>query len=463
MKVNYNMSAMVTNNQLMRTENGLTKVMERLSSGLKLNHAKDDPAGMAISNKMKLQIDGLDQASRNASDGTSVLQTADGALDGVTNLLQRMRELSVQAATDTNSLAERRAIQDEIDSLVEEVDRISQDTEFNTKALLNGTLDVRVYAKNVSRVTTSTYVEPGMYDITVEEAATKGNITADAGTFTDMAAEIGTAGWIKINNHKISVEATDTYEQVYEKLREGAEIGEAEADITEDGELSITAYEYGTAAKVKLEMSSPEFATALGFDETEPPEVEGTDAQITLENGFEATTTVSADGNRIAITDKNGFEIQFMVNEGFPEAGEDGSVQFEVTEIGSMYLQIGANEHQTMEVRIPRLDSETLYLDKIDVTTVNGANKALDEFDRALSRVLSVRSSIGACENRLDYAVGSLDETSENVTAALSRIQDADMAEEMTNFTQYNVLEQAAISVLTQANELPQQTLQLLQ
>ena len=158
MKVNYNMSAVVTNKQLLTTEGKLTGAMEKLSSGLKINRAKDDAAGMAISNKMKLQIDGLDQASRNASDGDSVLQTADGALDEVTNILQRMRELSVQAATDTNSLGEREAIQEEINSLRDEVDRVSRDTEFNTKALLDGTLDTRVYAKNVSRISTSVYV-----------------------------------------------------------------------------------------------------------------------------------------------------------------------------------------------------------------------------------------------------------------------------------------------------------------
>lgn len=184
---------------------------------------------------------------------------------------------------------------------------------------------------------------------------------------------------------------------------------------------------------------------------------------MTLGNGFSASATVSADGNRVVITDKSGFEFSFCVDDGFPAAGGNGDIEFEVTEIGTMTLQIGANQYQTMDVRIPKIDSEVLYLDQIDVTTVNGGDNAIEELDKALDKLLSVRSTIGAYQNRLDYAINSLDQTSENMTAALSRIEDTDMAEEMSNYTQQNVLEQAAISVLSQANDLPQQTLQLLQ
>ena len=146
MKINNNISAVITNKQLLGTENNLSSSMEKLSSGLKLNHASDNPSGMAISNKMKAQIRGLDQASQNASDGTSVIQIVDGALGEVTDMLQRMRELAVQAANGTNSQKEKEACQLEIASLRDEVDRISETTEFNTKSLLDGSLDARVYA-----------------------------------------------------------------------------------------------------------------------------------------------------------------------------------------------------------------------------------------------------------------------------------------------------------------------------
>ncbi len=464
MKVNYNMSAVITNSQLLRTEGNLTVAMEKLSSGIRINHAKDDAAGMAISNKMRLQIDGLDQASQNASNGTSVLQTADGALNEVTSIIQRMRELAVQAANDTNVESDRKAIQSEIASLREEVNRVSKDTEFNTKPLLNGTLDNRVYAKNISRMDVSIYVDPGMYEVDVTTAAEKANLTADSAQFADMTGYVGASGRMKINGYVIDIEESDTMEEVYQKLREGAEFGEAEADILDDGTLSLTSAFYGEKGVVKVEFENTQLASALGFASTEPNIVFGEDAQIVLGDGFSDTATTSVDGNKVVITDKSGFEIAFMVDENYPAAGATNTtVQIEVTEIGSMTLQIGANEDQTMEVRIPEISAETLYLDEVDVTTVNGASRAIDRMDTALDKLMGVRSSLGAFENRLDYAVQALDETNENMTAALSRIEDVDMAEEMSNYTQQNVLEQAAISVLSQANDLPQQTLQLLQ
>ena len=152
MKINHNMSAVITNHQLLNNENSLSVSMEKLSSGLRINHAKDDAAGMAISTKMRAQIQGLNQASRNASDGNSILQTADGALNEVTSMIQRMRELAVQAANETNTDDDKESIQDEIESLKKEIDRVSTDTEFNTKTLFNGSLDTRVYGDHVSRI-----------------------------------------------------------------------------------------------------------------------------------------------------------------------------------------------------------------------------------------------------------------------------------------------------------------------
>lgn len=158
MKVNHNMSAVITNKQLLRTENKVTEAMERLSSGLKINHSKDNPAGMAISNKLNLQIEGLDQASQNASDGISVLQTTDGALNEVTSLIQRMRELSVQAASDSNTPDDKKAIQQEVEELKKEINRVSKDTEFNTKSLLDGSIQRRVYGTNATRMAVSSKV-----------------------------------------------------------------------------------------------------------------------------------------------------------------------------------------------------------------------------------------------------------------------------------------------------------------
>ncbi|MGN0342214.1 MAG: flagellin [Roseburia sp.] len=459
MKVNHNMSAVVTNKQLLRTEDSLSAAMERLSSGLSINHSKDNPAGMAISNKMTLQIDGLDQASQNASDGTSVLQTADGALNEITSLVQRMRELAVQAANGTNTQEDLKAIQLEIESLSEEIDRISRDTEFNSKALLDGTVQRRVYTQDVSRVAVSDDVTAGTYKVSIDSAANQAVLEADNAAFSNMSANVGASGTISINGSSVDISATDTYEEAYEKIRQAGETGETDVNMT-GGKLTFTSTAYGSSGAVDVDISDAALAGALGFSLTDPATAYGVDATVTLTSGFSNTATVSLDGNKVTVTDKNGFEMSFLADSGLA----DGTViTLDVTDIGSMNVQMGSNENQIVTIDIPAITTETLYLDEVDVTTINGASRAITQLDEALSRVSSVRSAIGAYQNRLDYAVASLDETSENMTAALSRIEDVDMALEMTEYTKQNVLEQAAISVLTQANDLPQQVLQLLQ
>lgn len=485
MKINQNMMAVISNKQLLRTENNLAGSMERLASGLKINHAKDNPAGIAISNKMQAQIDALDRASRNASDGVSVLQIADGALNEVTSILQRMRELSVQAASDTNCQDDKEAIQKEIESLKEEVDRISTDTEYNQKSLLDGTLDTRVYAKNVTRLSVSDTVKPGDYKAQVVAAATKTTTTSGeaptplggtATNYRDETTEIGVSGSVSINGCEVSIDATDTYEQVYEKIRDAAELGEATVELTDnDNKMTFVSSRYGAGTPMEVLIESKDdraaFAKALGFDITDTSigtetddgfllnTTPGEDVKVTLGDGFSSTATVATSGNRVTVTDYNGFSIGFLVDENY----QAGDVTVEVSDIGTMTLQVGANERQHTDVRIQEVSTESLYIDEVNVTTVTGASRAIGSLDDAIAQVSSIRSKIGAYENRLDYSVSSLDETGENITAALSRIQDLDMADEMTNYTKYNVLDQAAISVLTQANDIPQQVLQLLQ
>ena len=489
MRINNNMSAVITNKQLLRTENNLTKSMERLSSGLKINHAKDNPAGMAISNKMQAQIDALDRASSNASDGTSVLQIADGALNETSAILQRMRELSVQAANGTNSLEDKQAIQDEIEALKDEVNRISKDTEYNSKSLLDGSLDTRVYTDNanVSRVN----VNPGKYEINIKTAATKATDTAtDVGINSTGTGAIGASGTISINGSSVDIDANDTMAEVYEKIRAAAEVGEAEMK-TDDGTFTgLQASRYGSSAALVITFSGKEgvsttkdFATALGYTTDLTTDAKtgtmtydaakagnsGTDAEVELSVGkviagtkdtsiFTSTATVATDGNRVTITDRDGFSMSFLAKE-----GKTGKTVFDVTDIGNMTLHIGANEHQNMDVRIQEISCETLYIDDLDVTTVTGSDRAISALDDAIAMVSDARSKIGAYENRLEYATSSLDTFEENMTDAMSRLTDVDMAEEMTNYTQYNVLQQAGVSVLSQANDLPQNVLSLLQ
>ena len=275
MKINQNMMAVITNKQLLRTENNLSGAMERLSTGLKINHAKDNPAGIAISNKMQAQIDALDRASQNASDGTSVIQIADGALNEVSDILQRMRELSVQAASDTSTPDDKKAVQDEIEALKEEINRISSDTEYNQKPLLDGTLDTRIYTQHVSRVNISDSVEAGTYKFKIDTAATQTaseSGTAPAGAangYLDNTTPVGVSGSITINGSTADILATDTYEEAYEKIRNAAEMGEANAELTTNKKgLSFSTVKYGAGAALDISFSSKEnltgFVNALG-------------------------------------------------------------------------------------------------------------------------------------------------------------------------------------------------------
>lgn len=509
MKVNHNLSAMIANSRLLRNENAYSDAVERLSSGLKLNHAKDDAAGVAISTKMHAQIKGLDQASRNASDGISVVDTADGAMQEVHAMLQRMRELSVQAANSgVYAYEDQQAIQQEITSLTAEIGRISTDTEFNTKKLLDGSLDQRVYTniRGVDRIEISDSVQADQYWVKVLQDARQAVLTGKA---VDATGDPIPAGTVSINGIEVEIEEGQDMESVFQALRDAAERGEVnlfcvdDPPTVDDGALENAGYvpsdfapgkslvfvsdEYGSAAEMKIVCDPPELAEFLGIESEVT--ARGMDAEVELGEGFSSQASYTCDGNRVTITDRNGFSLSFEVEPGIagtefvdqtfesakatdgvdasiatPPAGQvDNTIIFDVTDIGMMTLQVGANEDQVMQVRIPSVSPELLHIDKVDVTTVNGADRAIGLYDKAIAKISESRSRLGAYQNRLDHTVASLDATEENMTAALSRIEDADMAEEMTTYTQYSVLSQAATAVLAQANDIPQQALQLLQ
>ena len=489
MKINVNMSAVITNKQLMRTERNLQASIERLSSGYKINRAGDNPAGIAISNKMRAQIDALDKAQANATDAVSVMQIADGALSEVTSILQRIRELSVQAANGTNTYEDRQSIQMEINTLVDEVNRVSTDTEYNTKNLLDGSSNVRSYTepKAATRLDVSDGVMTGTYALNVEKAALQATTSLTLpSSFTD--------GTLNINGVEMKVTSDMTQEQFLEEMRTVVEEADctAEWDITA-GTFSLTANRYGTRGEVKvsatgalanqLGVTAPDTtsetpATISYNKETQMYErlVTGKDAVASIptnyeDAGFTSTATVTTDGNRVTVSDFNGFSIDFLLDSDYEiQAGADaataaseGNFSIEVTDIGAMTIQIGGNQYQTMKVRIPEISAETLYLDTVDVTVQNGAKFALETLDQALEKVTATRSDIGAFQNRLEYAQGSLSETHEDITAAYSALVDTDMAQEMAEYTQQNILDQAAISVLSQANDLPEKVLSMLQ
>ena len=480
MKINHNISALKSNIKLQRTNEAMEKSVERLSSGYRINRAADDAAGMAISQKMKTQIRGLDQASRNASDGISVIQTAEGALNEVESMLQRMRELSVQAVNETNTAEDREAIQLEIDNLSAEIDRISEDTEFNTKKLLNGDSDRKTYSRStkVSIVSASDAVTAKGYKITVTGVGQKEKITAP-NEISDSVAPV--SGKITINGETIEIEKGSSIAEVYAQLRDlGSTVnvdiyttdGAGDPSTVEQGAyLNFESKEAGSARKVEVYCENDALADFLGIDTILKADDDnaGKDAAVTLltdeddASAFSMTATVAADGNKVTISDKNGFEMTVMIDNNALDEENPLEVDLTVLDAGPMVLQVGANEEQTVSISIPKVDAESLGIANVNVGNTNDAGQAISLFDKAINTVSSVRAKLGAYENRLEHAISNLDTSNENMTEALSRIEDLDMAEEMSNYTQLNVLSQAGTSMLAQANQMPQNILSLLQ
>lgn len=470
MRINTNVSALIANHNLNKSDNALGKSMQRLASGLKLNRAEDDSAGFAIASKMHTQINSINQTGRNGNDGISVVQTAEGAVNEIESILQRIRELSVQGANGTNSDDDRAAIQKEVESLKEEIVRISEQTEFNNITLLDGSLDRRSYCSvtgagiptsaNTSGmgevVSFSDYVWADTYKVEVKAKAeqAKVNIGVNAGVTVTAAS----AGVMSINNMVINIEDGDTTAAIEAKIVAAASKIGATYDAAA-GEL--TSGEYGSKAKIEIGFSSQAVAN-LFTPNTLSLQGSGKDidADFTVpREGFAGTAKMATEGNYITVTDNSGFSMVMKVT----DKGKEGIYSFEVTDIGTMPIQIGIAEGQIMDLRIQTISLETLGMTNTNCSTEDGCKQAIKDLDKAISYISSIRSSLGAYQNRLESAVSSIEVAEESVTAAVARIEDTDMAEEMTVYTQMSVLAQAGVSVLAQANERPQIVLQLLQ
>lgn len=374
MRINYNQSAILANSSLNRTNSKLSNSIERLSSGLKINHAKDNPAGLAIAHRMDSQIRGLNQATDNTNDGISVVESADGAMSEISAIIQRLNELANQAANDTKTDEDRKIIDEEVQQLKQEITRIAQDTEFNGQPLLDGTFDLRGYTDdpNVKVATYSDEVITGKYNIN--------NLASLVSTSTDA--------------HGNTVYTVDV--------------------------------------------------TGLA----------GTDPK------WPAGLAATYDGEQLTITGNGNFEMKLDVEyANLPS----GNLELDITGIGAMKIQMGANEHQELAVRIPEVSLKNMHIQDLDVTTAEGAQAGIEQIKYALSYISSERSRLGAYENRMEHNTSNLAVSEENMTSSYSRIMDVDMAEEMVEYTTQQVLEQAGISMLAQANERPQQVLQLLQ
>ena len=387
MVVRSNIMAVNAQRQLGMNNSQVGKALEKLSSGYRINRAGDDASGLAISEKMKAQIKGLDTASLNSQDGISLVQTAEGALTEVHNMLNRMTELATRAANGINEDSNRASLQKEVAKLQEEIDRISEGTNFNNLKLLDGS---QTYAGNTALIGKGT--ANGVMGLSVEG----GNLSADDTITVNISADsVGT----------ITVMASDNT-VVFTTTQTGK------------GFYSITA----DVSKVTDESVKKAWA--------------GVTINFSVDQACDTSKNYAAGQQRFT-------------------AGKNESMQ----------LQIGdtADSFNQLKVGIGSMSSAALGVDKVDISSQEGAAKAIDVIRNAIDRVSSQRASLGATQNRLEYTINNLDTASENLQSANSRIRDTDMAKMMMEYTKMNVLTQSAQAMLAQANQQPQSVLQLLQ
>jgi len=464
MVVQHNMQAANANRMLNLTVNGQQKSTEKLSSGYRINRAADDAAGLAISEKMRSQIRGLDRASTNAQDGISVVQTAEGALNEVHSMLQRMNELATQAANDTNTSNDRAEIQLEVDQLTSEIDRVASTTQFNTMNLLDGsftgknlqvgslsgqTIELSIGSMNAHALG----LEAGKETLTADRGAQHGHVAAFSGNSADT-----TVTW---DNSKSST--TDTY------------IGAQDIDF--GGSTPAAATTYVLDANGSWHKKGDAFAESVS---------------VTLKNGIKATAGaeigVDTTGKVTGVTDASKFkkggaaltkddfnaEVDPSVKNGTYTydaknsqwLGSDGKAATGV-DAGKLGLAAAPQDGATITIagqEDAKTKGDTITTgSNLSVTTHDGAEEAMTRVQTAIDKVSSQRATLGAVQNRLEHTIANLDTTSENTQAAESRIRDTDMAKEMVTWSKNNILAQAGQSMLAQANQSNQGVLSLLQ
>lgn len=553
MIIQHNMAAANTNRMLGSINSASAKSTEKLSSGYRINRAADDAAGLSISEKMRAQVRGLNQASTNSQDGISLIQTAEGALSESHSILQRMRELSVQASNGTVTDTDRGAISDEIVQLQEELTRISDTTEFNTMKLLDGSLASGTTDGKLELVGSAgsfdgtaanavgTALSTTPFDLTDWTATDKividgheisinfgdvldkaGHPTLDKAAIEGLADEAAVAG-VKDDLSKIMEEAINAE---IEKLNQGgANIGKVSVSFASD-QFTIQGSSEGGKANISITAGTDSFLDkAMGGTINETPgtntlkETVGTTSSMVMEvngqkvdldfskaaaNSLDSGTAVDdnmakefdkvikdavdramkaqgltsgmegfIDSKDVTVTQENG---QFKISgpKGldlkFDESDAAKALGLNPTAVGTpkngkeMTLQVGANEGQTLSFNIEEMSAKALGVDgdNVKTDTQAAAQKATTTIDAAINKVSKERGKMGAIQNRLEHTISNLDTSSENLQTAESRIRDVDMAKEMVEYSKNNILQQAAQSMLAQANQSTQGVLSLL-
>jgi len=517
MRIQNNIMALNTHRQYTINNNNIAKSLEKLSSGYRINRAGDDAAGLAISEKMRAQIRGLNMASKNSQDGISMIQTAEGALQSTHDILQRMRELAVQSSSDTNEqTVDRAALQQEFSALLDEVDQIAGKTRFNDQNLIDGTFQknkmslgsgtgtafattVGSMAILVDRATAGTHA----VTITVNTPTAATPVSGTAATVTpSVTVTAGTGGAVNdLGSATVAFTAIPTAQHngnTYVLTIQGSSADSMTLQLTDsNGNLvsqaqnvdmtawstsgsktinfdgvgsltlglttgtTVTANAAGASA-VTAAFSGITFAFSTGGkDAGVTPAVRGS-IDITIDN-----ETVSVYMGDTTANFKNaGIQLSFTAISDADVAATGrftaGDIVVNQTTGQNFVVQVGANQGDEQRINIDAMNSRVLGIAFSDISTQQSASRAITEVNSALNRVSTQRAALGALQNKLEFKINNLDTSAENLQAAESRIRDLDMASEMTNFTKANILSQASTAMLAQANALPQGVLQLL-
>jgi flagellin len=477
--INTNINSLTAQRNLTMSQASLSTSMQRLSSGLRINSAKDDAAGLAISERFTSQIRGLNQAVRNANDGISMAQTAEGALSSSGTMLQRVRELAVQSANATNSASDRRAINQESNQLLAELDRIASTTQFNGINLLDGTAATQVYQVGANANQTITTTTNNFHTNTYGAQLMTSTNVASAATATSLA------GAVQINGQSqqtVTLTATDTAGSAAKAINALADSTGVTAVAHNTAELKFTT----NTGTVLLDVKGSN-STAVSIAFTAPTnDAAGLAAGINAFNNVSAQTGITASLNAnkdgIVLSSANGDNIDLTNNSASAVATLAAQDSTSATLAFTAATSMAAAGGTAVAVGAVELSSDTSYsigtsasalftasdastlnaVSSIDLSTVDGATKALKIIDSALQSVNGQRAKFGATQSRFESTVANLQTTAENASASRSRIQDADFAAETANLSRSQILQQAGTAMVAQANQLPQGVLALL-
>ncbi len=489
--INTNVASLTAQRNLSASQSSLNTSIQRLSSGLRINSAKDDAAGLAISERFTGQIRGLNQAVRNANDGISLAQTAEGALKASGDILQRVRELAVQSANASNSAGDRQALQQEVGQLVSELDRISQTTEFNGQKLLDGSFGTQQFQvganANQTIVAATGNLRTGVYGNNQNVASNGSGIGASAtqataGTNGVTTGSVAISGYLGTGTLTVAVSATAkaTADQINAVKASTGVTATASTEVRLGGMAATGSY------SLTLEGDNVGAARTVSFTLTSTTGTDRLSAAVSAINEQSAKTGINAalssDGTEIILTNATGNNIVVgdttnanaaaVTVTGYDAAGAsngtartlaaDANAEFVNT---GGYITLDSEKSFAVTSASNQLDSGGSALHTVanlDVTTFSNATDALKTVDSALAFISGERAKLGALQSRFETSISSLQITSENLSASRSRIQDADFAAETANLSRAQILQQAGTAMVAQANQIPQGVLSLL-